>query len=178
MWNNKREDEATARPHLPTPMAPPGDPMREHAAIGSSITIIGDVTGDEDITVLGKIEGKITLPKNNVTIGRSAHVTADICAKSVSVEGEVNGNLLAGEQILIRKTAKMHGNLTAPRVGLEDGCRFRGSVDMETQPGEKGRTPAPTTPARPVPETPAATPAKHAGGNATERLLLPAHSHP
>jgi cytoskeletal protein CcmA (bactofilin family) len=159
-------------------MAPPGEPGRDAAAIGSSITIVGDVTGEEDITVLGKVEGKINLPKNNVTIGKSARVTADICAKSVSVEGEVNGNLLAGEQILIRRTAKMHGNLTAPRVGLEDGCRFRGSVDMETQFGDKPRIPAAEKPPRGIQEAPAGSPAAKHGGTATERLLQPAPTHP
>jgi cytoskeletal protein CcmA (bactofilin family) len=52
----------------------------------------------------------------------------------VSVAGEVRGNLIAAEQILIRKTATMLGNLSAPRVGLEDGCSFRGSVEMESVP--------------------------------------------
>jgi len=60
----------------------------------------------------------------------------------ISVAGEVHGNLVAGEQILIRKTATMLGNLTAPRVGLEDGCSFRGSVEMESVP-EKARAAAP-----------------------------------
>jgi hypothetical protein len=84
----------------------------------------------------------------------------------VSVAGEVHGNLVAGEQILIRKTATMLGNLTAPRVGLEDGCCFRGSVDMEARP-EKGR-PAPAPAARatgPVtPARPPAAPEPAAGG--------------
>ena len=108
------------------------------AAIGSSIKIVGDVSGDEDLTILGKIEGKIVLPKHSVTIGQSGRVKADIQAKFVSVAGEVHGNLVAAEQIVIRKTATMLGNLTAPRVGLEDGCRFRGSVEMEA-PADKGR---------------------------------------
>ena len=69
------------------------------------------------------------------------HVKADVHAKFVSVAGEVHGNLVASEQIVIRKTATMLGNLSAPRVGLEDGCCFRGSVEMET-PAPKGR-PAP-----------------------------------
>ena len=96
------------------------------------------MTGDEDLTILGKIDGKIVLPKHSVTIGQSGRVKADIQAKFVSVAGEVHGNLVAGEQIVIRKTATMLGNLTAPRVGLEDGCRFRGSVEMEA-PSDKGR---------------------------------------
>jgi cytoskeletal protein CcmA (bactofilin family) len=175
MWNKREEELAAARAAgLPASVAPSvssspsvSDSPRstERAAIGPSITIVGDLTGEEDLTILGKVEGKVNLPQNSVTIGRSARVTADIHAKVVSVEGEVRGNLIAAEQILIRKTATMLGNLTAPRVGLEDGCRFKGSVDME-MPAERARAsaasaqpqrapePAPKAEAKPV-EAPA-----------------------
>jgi cytoskeletal protein CcmA (bactofilin family) len=140
VWS-KREEEpvrssaATQAPHQPaSPVA-----ERREAGIGPSIKIVGDVSGDEDLTILGRVEGKIDLPKHSVTIGQGGRVQADIHAKSVTVAGEVHGNLVAGEQIVIRKTATMLGNLTAPRVGLEDGCSFRGSVEMETPP-PKGRT--------------------------------------
>lgn len=132
MWN-KREDDLV-RPAAPPAAAPTGGvaARREPAAIGPSISIVGDVTGGEDLTILGKVEGKVALPKHSVTVGQSGRVSADIQAKVVSVAGEVRGNLIASEQIVIRKTATMLGNLTAPRVGLEDGCCFRGSVEMES----------------------------------------------
>lgn len=144
MWNKRDED--TVRPMPTTPALAPTAPQpsaataerHEAAGIGASIRIVGDVSGEEDLTILGRIEGKIVLPKHSVTVGQSGRVTADIQAKFVSVAGEVRGNLVAGEQIVIRKTATMLGNLTAPRVGLEDGCRFRGSVEMEA-PADKGR---------------------------------------
>lgn len=148
MWN-KRDEEMVrppapafgggSQPVQPAPMPPALPERHEAAGIGASIKIVGDVTGDEDLTILGKIEGKIVLPKHSVTIGQSGRVKADIQAKFVSVAGEVHGNLVAGEQIVIRKTATMLGNLTAPRVGLEDGCRFRGAVEMEA-PADKGRS--------------------------------------
>jgi cytoskeletal protein CcmA (bactofilin family) len=145
MWNKR--DEESVRPSAaslsvapqPAPAPAAAGDRHELAGIGASIRIVGDVTGDEDLTILGKIEGKIVLPKHSVTIGQSGRVKADIQAKFVSVAGEVHGNLVAGEQIVIRKTATMLGNLTAPRVGIEDGCRFRGSVEMEA-PSDKGRT--------------------------------------
>jgi cytoskeletal protein CcmA (bactofilin family) len=152
MWN-KREEELV-RPPAGTPPAATSAAMqpaatgerREPAVIGASIAIVGDVTGGEDITILGKVEGKIDLLQHSVTIGQSGHVKADVHAKFVSVAGEVHGNVVAAEQIVIRKTATMLGNLSAPRVGLEDGCCFRGSVEMET-PAPKGRTaPAPGAP--------------------------------
>jgi cytoskeletal protein CcmA (bactofilin family) len=144
MWN-KREEEPVRPSSVPlgTVPPPPGADRREAAGIGPSIAIVGDVTGEEDLTILGRVEGKIDLPKHSVTIGQGARVKADIHAKAVSVAGEVHGNLVASEQILIRKTATMLGNLTAPRVGLEDGCCFRGSVEMETP--AKSRV-APVTP--------------------------------
>jgi len=149
MWN-KREDEPIRPPSAAQGTLPPTSvaERREAAGIGASITIVGDVTGDEDLTILGRVEGKIDLPKHSVTIGQGGRVKADIHAKAVSVAGEVHGNLVASEQIVIRKTATMLGNLTAPRVGLEDGCCFRGSVEMET-PSQKGR-PVPATAGAPV----------------------------
>jgi cytoskeletal protein CcmA (bactofilin family) len=146
MWNKR--DEEPARPSVPPPSAaasvappPSAGERREAAGIGPSIRIVGDVSGDEDLTILGRVEGRIVLPKHSVTIGQGGHVKADIQAKFVSVAGEVHGNLTAGEQIVIRKTATMLGNLTAPRVGLEDGCRFRGSVEMETPAASAGVPP-------------------------------------
>jgi len=154
MWN-KREEEL-GRPAVPQAVGSTSGiaARRETAAIGPSISIVGDVTGEEDLTILGRVKGKVDLPQHSVTVGESGHVDADIHAKVVSVAGEVHGNLLAAEQILIRKTATMLGNLTAPRVGLEDGCRFRGTVDMEAQP-EKSRPLPPTTARVHVPVKPA-----------------------
>ncbi len=176
MWN-KREEESVR----PGPAAMPQAAVssgavavrREgHAGIGPSISIVGDITGDEDLTILGKVKGKIDLPRHDVTVGESGKVDADVHAKVVSVAGEVRGNLFAGEQILIRKTATMLGNLTAPRVGLEDGCCFRGSVDMETQ--EKGRSGGAPSPrgATPV-ATPAAPQIGGPGGSTTPKPDTP-----
>src|SRR5512143_291628 len=161
MWNKRQDEPVRPAGAPPVGMPPPAAPFaaapslaatpstgpverRDAAAVGASIAIVGDITGDEDLTILGRVEGKIDLPQHVVTVGQSGRVKADIHARVVSVAGEVRGNLIAAEQILIRKTATMLGNLTAPRVGLEDGCSFRGSVEMESLP-EKGRAAARST---------------------------------
>jgi len=158
MWN-KRENE-TMPSSAETPQAvvassalPPAPRRDASGGIGPSISIVGDITGEEDLTILGKVKGKIDLPGYNVTVGESGRVEADVNAKVVSVAGEVHGNLIAAEQILVRKTATMLGNLKAPRVGLEDGCCFRGSVDMERP--EKGRVASAPLPRATVPIAPA-----------------------
>jgi cytoskeletal protein CcmA (bactofilin family) len=166
MWN-KREDESvrppTAAPQAALPSGAVAARREAHAGIGPAISIVGDITGDEDLTILGKVKGKIDLPRHDVTVGESGRVDADVHAKVVSVAGEVRGNLFAGEQILIRRTATMLGNLTAPRVGLEDGCCFRGSVDMETP--EKGRAASVQPPRAPGAIAPIAPPKPSEGAS-------------
>jgi cytoskeletal protein CcmA (bactofilin family) len=175
MWNKRQDEFVRPVGAPPAGMPPPATPFaaapsssgaserRDAAAVGASITILGDITGEEDLTILGRVEGKVDLPQHVVTVGQSGRVKADIHARVVSVSGEVHGNLVAAEQILIRKTATMLGNLTAPRVGLEDGCSFRGSVEMESVP-DRTRAAARSTggvaPVKPpaVPSSPPANP--------------------
>lgn len=102
------------------------------ATIGPSITIKGDVTGNEDLVIQGKIDGKVDLAKHNVTIGPEGRVKADVFGRSVIVEGEVEGDLRGEEQVILRHSAKVQGNITAPRVALEDGATFRGGIEMES----------------------------------------------
>ena len=102
------------------------------ATIGASISIKGDISGEEDLTIEGRIEGEIRFQNHNVTVGAKGRVHADVYGKSIRVEGEVNGNLVGQDEVIIRETGKVEGNLTAPRVTLEDGSSFRGSIDMQS----------------------------------------------
>lgn len=147
MW--KKDDPAPppAQPHAaswnpPAPATPARpevgrvEPAREAATIGQSIAVKGDLTGEEDLLVQGRVEGTITLPKHSVVIGTSGQVKADVRAKNVRVEGEVIGNLFGEEEVVVSASGRLQGNITAPRVTLENGCRFKGSIDME---GPKAR---------------------------------------
>ena len=104
------------------------------AVIGPSITVKGDVIGEEDLVIEGRVEGEIKVNRHAVTVGRNGRIKADIHAKSIQVEGEVLGNLWGDEAVVIRRTGKVNGNVTAPRVTLEDGSTFRGSIDMQPPP--------------------------------------------
>lgn len=105
----------------------------ERATIGPSITIRGEVSGSEDLMIQGCVEGTVNLRENTVTVGKSAKVKADIFGKTIHVDGEVTGNLSATEQIMVHKTGYVRGNITAPRLSLEDGARIKGSIDTEPQ---------------------------------------------
>lgn len=109
----------------------------QFAVIGRSIQINGDVKGDEDLVIEGDVSGTVQLKNNSVTVGKEGSVKADICARAITVEGTTEGDLIAAERIAVRATANVRGNLLAPRISLEDGARFKGSVEMDTQAVEK-----------------------------------------
>ena len=137
---NKNKPAATtvSEPESPqTPSVPVSSgtvTARSDAMIGSSIVIKGTVTGDEDLLIEGKVEGTIDLKSNVVSVGQSGRVSADINAKIVNIEGEVTGDISGNEKVVISKSGNVRGNIVAPRVTLEDGAIFKGSIDMD--PGE------------------------------------------
>lgn len=100
------------------------------AVVGSKITFKGELSGDEDLLIQGYVEGTITLKGNQLTIGRLGKVKANISAKSIIVDGHVEGDMVAEEHIAINAQSLVKGNISAERVTLEDGAKFRGSIDM------------------------------------------------
>ncbi len=131
------QPEPVHQPSVPIHNASPVEQLRERAIIGSSISIKGEISGEEDLVVQGQVEGRIELRQHNVTVGKNGRVKADIWGKIISVEGEVFGNIFGEEKIVIRSSGALHGNITAPRVTLEDGSKFKGSIDMDSHQAEK-----------------------------------------
>jgi len=101
------------------------------ATIGSSIHFKGELSGEEDFIIQGKVDGEIKLRKNNLTIGIDGIINANITAKIIIVEGQLNGDLFGSENVIIRNTGNVLGNIVSPRVTLEDGAKFKGSIEMD-----------------------------------------------
>ena len=141
MWKKSEPEEAHPQP-APAPMpqpqvtAPrPAPQVREQAVIGSTISIKGDLTGEEDLSIEGKLDGKIECRRHSITVGKNGRIKGDIYGKIITVEGAVEGNLYGEEQLILRQSGTVRGNIIAPRVALEDGSNFKGSIDMS--PKEK-----------------------------------------
>jgi cytoskeletal protein CcmA (bactofilin family) len=134
---------------------------RDMVNIGKSVIIKGELSGSEDLTIEGQVEGKIELRQNVLTIGPNAKIKAQVFAKAVVIQGEVHGNVTATEKVDIRDAGSVDGDLSAPRVAIADGAHFRGSIDMQRQgapkPGEPVK-PSGATATSTSPSTPAATP--------------------
>lgn len=119
-------------PELPAQRpAPAPASARPSAVIGPTICIRGEVTGDEDVLVEGRVEGDLNLPQNQVQVGKGGRVQAKVNARLVEVEGAIEGDISGNEKVVLRQSAEVSGNIRSPRVTLEDGCRFKGSIDMD-----------------------------------------------
>ena len=106
---------------------------REVAVIGPSIHIDGDLRGEEDLLIEGEVNGTVQLKNNSLTIGPQGKIRADVYAHSIYVDGYMEGDLYGSERVHIRKSAQVRGNVTSPRVSLEDGAKFKGSIEMDPQ---------------------------------------------
>lgn len=154
MWKRENETPENANPSptgsAPRREAPSAPPSRAsesspapgasggRASIGGATVVRGEISGEEDLLVEGRVEGKIDLRQNAITIGAKGRVSAEVIARAILIDGEVDGDLTAEEQIVLRKGGRVRGDLTAPRVTIEDGARFKGSIDMEPKRASSG----------------------------------------
>ena len=109
------------------------------AQIGKSLRVRGEISGSEDVTIDGEVEGTVELKDNSLTIGPNGKVHANVTAKSITVLGRLEGNVKAGERVEISKTGSLEGDLVTPRIVIEDGAVFRGSIDI-LKPGEQSQS--------------------------------------
>ncbi len=115
-----------------TPRSPAGTFRGSGAVanIGKSISIKGDLTGNEDIVIEGTVDGKVDLPSGQLTIGSNGTVKGEIQAKSVVVVGRVQGNVTGTERIEIQGTGTVEGDVTAPRLVVAEGAAINGTIQM------------------------------------------------
>ena len=97
--------------------------------IGESFLINGNLHGDEDLTIRGRVEGTVTLTRTLV-IEPTGVVKAEVQVKSCVISGVVVGNVTATDSVEITKEGRMVGDISAPRVIIVDGASFRGRIDM------------------------------------------------
>jgi cytoskeletal protein CcmA (bactofilin family) len=138
---------APAAPQASEPRAQFG---RDMVNIGKSVVIKGELSGSEDLTIEGHVEGRIDLKDNVLTIGPNGKIKAEVFAKSVVVLGEVTGNVTASEKVDIRDNGSVDGDIASPRVAIAEGAHFRGSVDMQRAGQQKAQAQAkPNQPGQP-----------------------------
>ncbi len=116
----------------------PATDERRLSVLGPTLVFKGKLSAGEDLLIQGRVEGSIEHNERNLTIGHQGSVKADIRARNIIVQGQVQGDMIATESVLVEASAQVRGNIFAPRVGLKEGAKFKGSIDMDGEPAKAG----------------------------------------
>ena len=98
--------------------------------IGPGITIEGEVSSQDEVVIGGVLRGKLAV-EGPVTVEQEGVVEADIGAQSVSIGGNVTGNITATDRVELRTGGKLVGDVKTARLTIADGAMFKGNVDMD-----------------------------------------------
>jgi cytoskeletal protein CcmA (bactofilin family) len=145
MWRNKQSQSAAPsassgrvvdRSSAPKVPASSGSPTSTTALAASwlapTMKVKGEICGDEDLLVDGKVEGSVSVGQHRLAVGRNGQVTGGLAAREIIIHGKVEGNFsVVSKSIEIMKDASVIGDLTTQRIVIEDGASFKGSIEIE-----------------------------------------------
>src|ERR1700691_280143 len=104
---------------------------RNLAILGPGLFVKGQISGEEDLQIDGKVEGSISLKGQRLTVGQNGEIVSDVHAREVIVYGKVRGNLFAEDRIEVKKDGSVVGNKTGGRVLIEDGAYLKGQIEIQ-----------------------------------------------
>ncbi|MBZ5641613.1 MAG: polymer-forming cytoskeletal protein [Acidobacteriia bacterium] len=125
------QNNAQRGPAVPTSV--PGGNVRTPSYLGPALQIKGEISGDEDLRLDCKVEGMVSIGGFRLTVGPSAHVTAEIVAREAVISGEVTGDVRASDRIEIKKNASVVGDISTGKIMIEEGAYFKGSVEIDSK---------------------------------------------
>ncbi len=139
---NSRPAPASYAPPTPSPSrstveSAPATLGSNASKITSGLKIHGEISGTADLYIDGEVQGKVRLGNARLTVGPNGKVQADIEAREIVIDGNVQGNLKAGERAHFGASSRVVGSVVTPRIGIDDGARLRGKV--ETVPAAPAR---------------------------------------
>lgn len=156
---NSKSNPPASNPNNSNPVKTVSAPV-EQATIGRTLVIKGELSGSEALYIDGRIEGKISLPDNRVTVGRNGSVQANITAREVVVMGKVSGNIECSDRVDIRSEGSVTGDVSTVRISVEDGAVLKGGIEVrssdrkQSQPQAKSaEAPKAAEPAKPMAAT-------------------------
>jgi len=142
----KKEADKPAAPKAaattPSSKPAPAGNSGQTTTIGASVKLNGELNGDEDLLIQGQVEGNIYLKEHNLTIGEQGTIKANAFARTITVRGTLTGDLNGVEKVTITSTGKVRGNIVSPKVILEEGATFKGSIDMDAKAAKPASQPA------------------------------------
>jgi cytoskeletal protein CcmA (bactofilin family) len=138
MWNQEDSRHSGPKPAPPADLSAPirkasdGTEIRV-ATVGRSVVVKGDISGSEDLTIDGQVEGRISLPQHTLTVGPNATVRADVSAKFVTIFGTLVGDVNAAEKVDVRRGGTVEGHISCKSLAVQDGAVLGGKIETRSE---------------------------------------------
>jgi cytoskeletal protein CcmA (bactofilin family) len=114
-------------PDRPSPVA------SSMTTLGPSLIITGEITCQEDMTVHGRVNGRITMAQGNLVVAPTGSAEANLQGPRITVHGKVTGDIVASERLELTDTAVVTGMINAASLIVRDGARFDGVIEMSAK---------------------------------------------
>jgi len=102
----------------------------EGSHLGKTIHFKGDISGGDDLSVDGEVQGSIQLPGQIVVVGPHGNLSAEVQAREIVVHGKLKGNAKAQDRIEVSRSGSVLGDLAMSRISIQDGAFIQGRVDI------------------------------------------------
>jgi len=137
--DNAGPGAAAVSDSTPAPASEPsvgsdGNPV---SVIGETLHFKGELSAGEDLVIEGTVEGQINQGKCCLTVRPKGELIADVNATKIFVEGKVTGDLAATVSVTVRESGVVKGNIIAPKIAINEGATFNGSIEMRAPNGSK-----------------------------------------
>jgi cytoskeletal protein CcmA (bactofilin family) len=137
---SNRKAEPPPPPEVESPAASVGSdranrdsqPGRSGGILSRGVSITGSVKFAKELLVDGEVEGTID-STGTLTIGQHARIRGEIRTKSVTVQGTVEGNIVASERCELQAGCTLLGDIEAPRLVVDEEASFKGSAKIATK---------------------------------------------
>lgn len=117
------------------------------STIGEHTTVDGTFKSENSIRVRGTVQGEIE-SKRTIWVEKSANVTAKVTAESVTVAGQINGQIFCAGRVEIRPSGRVSGEINAGTLIMQEGAFFEGNLKMAGRPSGSGEGTEPVRSAR------------------------------
>ena len=111
--------------------------------LGPRDSLIGKLTISGDLHVQGTVEGELNA-SGDIQVDGGASIKASMEGRNVTVQGQVQGNVVARRRLTLTGNGSLNGDVRVSRLSVEDGATLNGNVQMQAAPPEEEE---------PVPET-------------------------
>jgi cytoskeletal protein CcmA (bactofilin family) len=147
------------------------------ATVATGLRVKGNISGNEDLQVDGTVEGPVQLGDGKLVVGATGKMSGDIVAREIVIHGSVKGNLRSSGRIEIKTDGSLVGDVSTPRITIEDGAYYKGSIEIDRKIADAAAAPASASVASPssssvvATETPAETVATATGEKPAEQAF-------